>query len=134
MKDKKKDCTVKLLNNVKHPFQPNMLWIFSDGKNFCQDQIVNSHNNQWLSVPTRCFKSEKKLNTQSGGKQKQISKTKHPVFGVVTSNGDVIPPFIFPYSLRLNMEPYIKFQEEVMWPWIKRVTIKRPISDKMPHK
>ena len=29
------------------------------------------------------------------------------VFGVVTSNGDIMPTFIFPHSLRLNIEAYI---------------------------
>ena len=39
-------------------------------------------------------------------------KTKHPVyimvFGLVTNDGDIMPLFIFPYSLRLNMETCIK--------------------------
>ena len=39
-------------------------------------------------------------------------KTKHPVaimvFEVVTSDGDVLPPFIFPLGLPLNMKAYIK--------------------------
>ena len=39
-------------------------------------------------------------------------KTKYPVhimvFGVVTSDGDVMPQFILPHSLRLNMEANIK--------------------------
>ena len=35
-------------------------------------------------------------------------ETKHPgyimLFGVIISNGDIMPPFIFPHGLRLNME------------------------------
>ena len=50
--------------------------------------------------------------------------TKHPVnimvFGMVTSNGDVMPPFFFAHGLRLNTEAYIKCLEEVVLPWIKR--------------
>ena len=46
-------------------------------------------------------------------------KTKHPVyimvFGVVTSDRDTMPPFIFPHGLTLNTEAaYIKYLEEVV--------------------
>ena len=33
--------SVKLLNKLKHLKKPNMLWFFSDKKNFCQDQVHN---------------------------------------------------------------------------------------------
>ena len=33
----------KLLNKLKHPLQCNMIWFFSDKKNFCQDQAVNNN-------------------------------------------------------------------------------------------
>ena len=40
-----------------------------------------------------------------------LMKIKHPVhrmvFGVVTSDGDIMPSFIFPYGLRLKMKIYI---------------------------
>ena len=36
------------------------------------------------------------------------------VFGMVTSDGDVIPPFIYPHGLRLNKEAYIKCLEGVV--------------------
>ena len=53
-------------------------------------------------------------------------KTKHPVhirvFGMVTSNGNVMPPFIFPHGL--NMGAYIKSLGEVV-PWMKRVAAGR---------
>ena len=44
----------------------------------------------------------------------------------VISNGDVMPPFIFPRSLRLNMEAYIKCLKELVLSWIKRVVVERP--------
>ena len=48
----------------------------------------------------------------------RLMKTKHLVyimaFGVVTSNYDVMPPVIFPYSFRLNTEAYIKCLVEVV--------------------
>ena len=34
----------KLLNMLKHPKEPDMILFLSDEKNFCQDQIHNSHN------------------------------------------------------------------------------------------
>ena len=48
--------------------------------------------------------------------------TKHRVyimFGVVTSDDDVMYLFIFPRGLRLNTEAYIKSMEEVVLSWIE---------------
>ncbi|EFN87647.1 hypothetical protein EAI_01466, partial [Harpegnathos saltator] len=43
----------RLLNKFKHPEVPNMLWFFSDEKNFDQDQKINRRNDRWLcSHPT----------------------------------------------------------------------------------
>ena len=39
---------------------------------------------------------------------------------MVTTNGDVIPPFIF---LTLNIEAYIKCLEEVMFSKIERMVV-----------
>ena len=51
-------------------------------------------------------------------------KTKHPVsimvFGIVTSDGDVMLPFIFSRGLSLNMETYIKCLEEVVLSWTEK--------------
>ena len=59
-----------------------------------------------------------------------LMKTKHPgyimVFGVVTRDGDIMLPFIFPYDLRLIMEAYIMCLEEVVLTWTKRVAVGRP--------
>ena len=38
--------SVRLLNKLKHPKKPNMLWFFSDEKNFCQEQVHTSQNSQ----------------------------------------------------------------------------------------
>lgn len=40
----------KMLNKLKHPLKNDMLWFFSDKKNFCQDQTHKSQNNRWLAV------------------------------------------------------------------------------------
>ena len=53
MKDKRIYGAVKLLNKLKYPFQPNMLWFFSDEKYFCQAQIANPQNNCCLVQPPR---------------------------------------------------------------------------------
>ena len=52
-------------------------------------------------------------------------KTKHPVhvmvFGMVTSSGEIILPFIFLYCLQLNTLTYIKCLKEVVLLWIEMV-------------
>lgn len=50
MKDKRKDGVVKFLDKQKHPIQLNMLWFISHENYFCQDQMVNTENNCWLTV------------------------------------------------------------------------------------
>ena len=45
--------SVRLLNKLKHPKKPNMLWFFSDEKNFCQDQGHNSQNHPWIAMNNR---------------------------------------------------------------------------------
>ena len=53
-------------------------------------------------------------------------KIKHiKVFGVVTSDCDVMPPFIFLYGLRLYIEAHIKCLEEVVLPRIERMAAGR---------
>ena len=45
---------------------------------------------------------------------------------VATRDGDVMLSFIFPHSLTLNMEVYIKCLEEIMLIWIERLAAGRP--------
>ena len=42
--------SVKLMNKLKHPKEPEMLWFFSDEKIFCQDQAYNMQNNRWVAM------------------------------------------------------------------------------------
>ena len=76
----------KILLKFKHFFQPNMLGFFLDENNSCQYKMVKLQNNllypQYVMI---------------------VMKAKQPVynFAVVTSDGDVIPPFIFLHG-RLN--------------------------------
>ena len=72
--------SVRLLNKLKHPKKPNMLWFFSDEKNFCQEQVHNSQNHRWIAMNNRDVP--------------RVMKTKFPatvmVFGVVSSEGHII--------------------------------------------
>ena len=42
--------STKLLNKLKHPKESNMLWFFSDEKNFCQNQAHNRQNHRWIAM------------------------------------------------------------------------------------
>ena len=60
----------------------------------------------------------------------RVMKTKFPntfmVFGVISSDGDVMPPHIFETGLRVDTEIYLQVMETVVLPWIKQVTRDRP--------
>ena len=65
-------------------------------------------------------------------------KTKHPVyvmvFGVVTSDGKVIPSYF--YHMASHTEANIKYLEEIVLPLIEGVTAGRPYiwQKDLPHK
>ena len=65
------------------------------------------------------------------------TKTKCPVhimmFGLVTSDNDIMSPFIFPNGLRLNMEAYIKYLEEVMLPGSRGWLLEDPMPGNRTH-
>ena len=42
------------------------------------------------------------------------------VYGMVTIDDDIIYPFIFPHDLKLNVEAYINYLEELVQTWIER--------------
>ena len=108
--------SVKLLNKLKHPKEPNMIWFFSDEKNFCQDQAHNKQNNRWIAT---CPKDVPK-----------VMKSKFPatvmVFGVVSNEGDVMPPHIFAKGLKVNTKVYLEVMEQTVLPWITRIAGGRP--------
>lgn len=120
MSDKNRENRVirskRLLNKLKHPEEPNMLWFFSDEKNFDQDQKVNRRNDRWLcSNPTEV---------------PTVMHTKFPssvmVLGVVSNEGHVMPPHFFPQGLRVNAAAYIETLDTVVKPWIEGVARGRP--------
>lgn len=105
-----------LLNELKHGDSVGMLRFFSDEKNFVQDMKVNVQNNRWLcadpsDVPV-------------------VMHSKVPasvmVLGVVSSEGHVMPPHIFPQGLRLNADGYIAVLRTVVVPWMDSVSVGRP--------
>ena len=101
VKEKRLKHCQKLLNKLKHPLQRNMFWFFSDKKNVCQDQVVNYQNNRWLAV---CSEDVPKV------MQTKFLATVM-VFGVVLSEGHVMPPYIFQQGLKVNTVEYLKVLE-----------------------
>ena len=96
-----------LLNNMKHE-TAGMLRFFSDEKNFDQDQKVNRRNDRWIC------KSPEEVPV--------IMKTKFPitimVLGVVSSEGEVMPPHFFEPGVRLNADSYVDVLTNVVKPWM----------------
>ena len=114
----------KLLNMLKHPKEPRMLWFFSDEKNFCQDQVHNSQNHRWLAkTPFPKKKGQKKRVARTD--IPRVMKTKFPatvmILGVVSSEGDVMPPHFFEAGLKINTDVYLDVLEKVVVPWCKSV-------------
>ena len=48
------------------------------------------------------------------------------VLGIIWSNGDVMPPYFFPNSLRVATNNYIKVLETMVKPWMVGVAGERP--------
>ncbi len=95
-----------MLNKLKNPAVNNQLIIFSDEKNFSQDQEMNRKNNSWLCA---------KINEVP-----VVMATKFPttvmVLGMVSNEGTVMPPHIFAKGLKINSEEYMKDLMEVEKP------------------
>ena len=91
LRERRKIKAAALLNDLKHQ-SAGMLRFFSDEKNFIQDRVTNRRNDRWLA---------------DSPEDVPISMhSKYPahvmVLGVVSSNGDVMPPVFFPDGLRLG--------------------------------
>ena len=110
-KDKRLLNSTKLLNKLKHLKESNMLWFFSDEKNFCQDQGPQQ--------------AEPLMDCYVPNDVPRVMKTKFPntvmIFGVISSDRDVMPPHIFETSLRVDTEIYLQVMETVVLSWIKQV-------------
>jgi hypothetical protein len=97
---------MKLLARIKHPIVPNPLIFFSEEESFTQDQKVNHRNNRWLcSDPTEV---------------PIVMVTKFPanvmVLSVVSNEGNVMPPHIFPKGLKVNTDEYLDVIKTVVKP------------------
>ena len=96
-----------LLNNMKHE-TAGMLRFFSDEKNFDQDQKVNRRNDRWIC--------------RSPEEVPVIMKTKFPltimVLGIISSDGDVMPPHFFEPGTRLTADSYVDVLTNVVKPWM----------------
>ncbi|UYV71114.1 hypothetical protein LAZ67_8001791, partial [Cordylochernes scorpioides] len=114
MKNNRKGKAAALLNNLKHD-SFGMLRFFSDEKNFDVDQKVNPRNDRWICKD----RSEIPV----------VMHTKFPasvmVLGVISSEGDVMPPHFFEKGLRMNADTYINVLETVVKPWMDMVAAGR---------
>ena len=110
-KERRADKAARLLVRLKHPHDTNQLIFFSDEKNFCQDQKVNKRNDRFL-----CSDAEE---------VPVVMSTKFPatvmVLGVISNEGDVMPPFFFEEGLRVNADAYIHVMDTVVKPWMESV-------------
>jgi hypothetical protein len=92
----------KLLVKIKHPSALNQLIFFSDDRWLCSNPS---------EVPI-------------------VMSIKFPftvmVLGVVSNEGDVMPPHFFPKGLKINMDEYIRVLEEVVKPWMDEMAGGRP--------
>lgn len=108
----------RLLNKVKHPAEEDVIWFFSDEKNFDQDQKANRRNDRWLC--------------KDPSEVPRIMHNKFPatvmVLGVVSNEGHVMPPHFFPQRLRVNSAAYIEVLQTVVKPWIDSVRNGRPYT------
>ncbi len=97
----------KLLRRVCKA-NPGVIRLFSDESIFTVDGAYNPQNDRWLA-PDR-------------SSVPPVMRTKNPakimIFGLITSDGKVMPPHIFPSGLRVNTDVYVKLLEEVVFPWL----------------
>ena len=75
-----------------------------------------------LSAPSKCKSG--RFNVP------RVMKTKFPatviVFGVVSSEGHIMPPHIFEVSLKVNTKVYLDVLKSVVIPWCNQVAGSRP--------
>ncbi|UYV68006.1 IKK1 [Cordylochernes scorpioides] len=123
MKNNRKGKAAALLNNLKHD-SFGMLRFFSDEKNFDVDQKVNPRNDRWIC--------------KDPSEIPVVMHTKFPasvmVLGVISSEGDVMPPHFFEKGLRMNADTYINVLETVVKPWMDMVAAGRKCARYSPVK
>jgi hypothetical protein len=107
-KERRLEKAKLLLNQLKNPAANRHLIFFSEENNFSQDQKVNKKNNRWLCADI--------------SKVPIVMATKFAatvmVLGMVSNEGDVMPPHIFAKGLKINTEEYVKVLKEVVKQWM----------------
>ena len=92
MTDKRIKVKSKLLNILKHPKEPDKIWYFSDKKTLCQQPKDYKRNIRWLA--RSLFKVPR---------VQEVKFLAHiMVFGVVSSQGNVMPSYFFKDRLKVN--------------------------------
>ena len=80
------------------------------------DPSYDSQNHRWIATNN--------MNVH------RVMKTKFPatvmVFGVVSSEGHIMPPHIFEVSLKINTKVYLDVLKSVVIPWCNQVAGGRP--------
>ena len=80
------------------------------------DSSYDSQNHRWIATNIRDVP--------------RVMKTKFPatvmVFGVVSSEGHIMPPHIFEVGLKVNTKVYLNVLKSVVIPWCNQVTGGRP--------
>ena len=80
------------------------------------DPSYDSQNHHWIAMNNRDVP--------------RVMKTKFPatvtVFGVVSSEGHIMPPHIFEVSLKVNTKVYLDVLKSVVIPWCNQVAGGRP--------
>ena len=80
------------------------------------DPSYDGQNHRWIATNNRDVP--------------RVMKTKFPatvmVFGVVSSEGHIMPPHIFEVGLKVNTKVYLDVQKSVVIPWCNQVAGGRP--------
>ena len=72
------------------------------------------------------LKMQIRMVQRAQGDENKVSGTTVMVFGVVSSEGHIIPPHIFKVSLKVNTKVYLDVLKNVVIPWCNQVAGGRP--------
>lgn len=114
-KAKRLACCNLLLRSLKNE-ATDRLKFFSDDKIFAMDVEMNQRNHRWLVYdPKDIFV----VNTMK-------FPTSVRVLSVISSEGDIMPPYFFKEGENVTNEVYLKTLQMVVKPWIETVASGKP--------
>ena len=108
------------------------------------DTMFNERDRRWAAVQlmlstdpsydnrtiASTFKMQIWIATNNRDVPRNVKKTKFPatvmVFGVVSSEGHIMPPHIFEVGLKVNSKVYLDVLKSVVIPWCNQVAGDRP--------